>query len=442
MPDEEIDKLIQDAAGQHHPPYDDKAWGRMELLLNKHLPQKKDRRKYILFTLFFLLIGVAGFFAVESLLNKKTTIAANSKENESTNTVNPNSANTAKNNTADVISNTTTISLSIQKTNKAADNNAAEDKEQITDNRVNIYKQKSHFTVKVKTPAYFALNENNPAIQKISSIKNTHDENITSTTAIVTLTDVANSQSKEAKAIKQDEPLAKTDSAKIKTETGKNITEKNKVTLSGKKQKESKNFANRLAFTLSAGADISYVAISNTGKLKPFYGTGLKYAVGKHFSISSGLYVSKKIYTATPAQYKFSGYANPALVKIDADCNIYEIPLTVYYNFKQVKNHNWFTGMGLSSYLMKKETYDYQYKTPTGQFWNYTHTYNNENKHYFSVLTLSGGYQYKLSNRVNLTAEPYLKLPLSGVGEGKIKLNSTGILVSAAIKPFVKQKKI
>ena len=47
MPDEEIDNLIRDAANQHHPPYDDKAWGKMEELLDKHLPQKKDRKKYI-----------------------------------------------------------------------------------------------------------------------------------------------------------------------------------------------------------------------------------------------------------------------------------------------------------------------------------------------------------------------------------------------------------
>ena len=64
MPDEEIDKLIRDAASQHHPPYDDTSWGKMELMLDKHLPQKKDRKKPILFLLFFLLLGSAVFFAI------------------------------------------------------------------------------------------------------------------------------------------------------------------------------------------------------------------------------------------------------------------------------------------------------------------------------------------------------------------------------------------
>ena len=90
---------------------------------------------------------------------------------------------------------------------------------------------------------------------------------------------------------------------------------------------------------------------------------------------------------------------------------------------------------------MKKETYNYQYKTPSGQTYNYVTTINNENKHYFSVLSLSGGYQYKLNDRIAFVAEPYVKIPLAGIGEGKIKLNSAGLLVTAVVKPFAKSKK-
>lgn len=141
-----------------------------------------------------------------------------------------------------------------------------------------------------------------------------------------------------------------------------------------------------------------------------------------------------------PNQYKITGYVSPNLTQIDASCKIYEIPLSLYYNFAPSKKHSWLAGAGLSSFLMKSETYDYQYKTPAGQSYTYVKTINNQNKHYFSVLTLSGGYQHKLNNRVALTAEPYVKLPLGGVGLGKVKLNSTGILVTASIKPFAKKK--
>src|SRR5258705_8675942 len=58
MQSEEFDKKVKEAADHHHPSYDEKAWEKMERLLNKHLPQKKDdRRRYILFLLLFLLTG-------------------------------------------------------------------------------------------------------------------------------------------------------------------------------------------------------------------------------------------------------------------------------------------------------------------------------------------------------------------------------------------------
>ena len=36
--------------------------------------------------------------------------------------------------------------------------------------------------------------------------------------------------------------------------------------------------------------------------------------------------------------------------------------------------------------------------------------------------------------------EPYVKLPLTGIGYGKVKLNSGGILFSIGIKPFAAKK--
>jgi hypothetical protein len=86
---------------------------------------------------------------------------------------------------------------------------------------------------------------------------------------------------------------------------------------------------------------------------------------------------------------------------------------------------------------MKSESYDYYYKyTLTGPTINSKWTTKNENKHFFSVLTLSGGYQHHLSKNISLTIEPYIKLPLSGVGYGKVKLNSGGMLFSIGAKPF------
>ncbi|HQW93603.1 MAG TPA: hypothetical protein PKY28_10910, partial [Ferruginibacter sp.] len=72
--------------------------------------------------------------------------------------------------------------------------------------------------------------------------------------------------------------------------------------------------------------------------------------------------------------------------------------------------------------------------------YNYERTIKDENRHYFSVLTLSGGYQHKFNGWLSLQAEPFVKLPLGGVGFGKVKLNSSGLLLTVTVKPFTKKK--
>jgi hypothetical protein len=54
------------------------------------------------------------------------------------------------------------------------------------------------------------------------------------------------------------------------------------------------------------------------------------------------------------------------------------------------------------------------------------------------VVNLSGGYQYHFSKRFSLLAEPYLKMPVSGIGFGKVKLNSAGVLITASLRPFAR----
>jgi hypothetical protein len=453
MQDEELDKLINDAASQHHPPYNDTSWGKMEQLLDKHLPQKKDRRKFIFWIFLFLLAGGGATLGIlQPGKNTTTTAIAKNIDNKKTviaNTSDPGAAAPVGNNAAV----TTTAASNLLAKQKTGINNTtasqkiiAVTKPVIADKEVQppayneriTYRQKSRSSVKVKKSSISFDDKVDAAIQKTKPEKNNDgDNNNTASDDAEKQNDIAQSPVNKLADYKKDEVVAKTDS--ITAEKEKISTEKKPTTQQNKKM--DKSFASNFAIALSAGTDVSYVSINNTGKLKSFYGAGARYNAGKHFTVSSGLFISRKIYSATPDQYKFpNGASRPNLVQINADCKIYEIPLNVYYNFKPVKNHNWFSGMGISSFIMKKESYDYLYKTTAGQTWNYVKEISNENEHYFSVLTLSGGYQYKISNRFSFIAEPYIKLPLKGVGYGKIKLNSAGILFTAAVKPFAKKK--
>ena len=73
---EEFDKKIRDAAEHHHPAYDEKAWDKMKILLDKHLPVKRDdRRRFILFLLLLLILGSGAYLIIHSYAQPKTTLA-------------------------------------------------------------------------------------------------------------------------------------------------------------------------------------------------------------------------------------------------------------------------------------------------------------------------------------------------------------------------------
>ncbi|MGZ8559645.1 MAG: hypothetical protein ACXWWC_14985, partial [Chitinophagaceae bacterium] len=206
-------------------------------------------------------------------------------------------------------------------------------------------------------------------------------------------------------------------------------------------EKKKLSSLNKLSLNFSLGPDISSVGTGKPGKLTMQYGVGISYAVSKKFTIRTGFFAGSKLYTADSADYdppaNFWNYY-PNLQKIDANCFIYEIPLSLVYNFNAQKKHNWFISGGLSSYLMKKEAYTYSYKNAWGQPQSYKKTYHNENTHLFSVINISGGYQHRFTNSFSIMAEPYIKIPASGIGFGNVKLNSSGILFTAGFKPFSK----
>jgi hypothetical protein len=235
------------------------------------------------------------------------------------------------------------------------------------------------------------------------------------------------------KSLPQKELVAQNNIAKNEKPATKNISKKTNKTTYG--------FANNFGVSISAGPDISGVHDNKIGKLTLAYGAGISYAISKKLNLRTGFYLSKKIYSVDPKDYEIPAGSlgnYEYLQNVDANCKVYEIPLKLDYSFGETKNHNWFVSGGLSSYLMKKENYQYYFKTPTGQVYDKDWGISNKNKHFFSVLSISGGYQYSLNKQFSIVAEPYVNLPLTGIGAGKVKLNSGGILFTIKAKPFLK----
>jgi len=449
MWDDEINKKIKDAADQYHPAYDENAWDKMKLLLDQHLPvENKRKRKYFLIPLIALLLG-GSFFIIYYM--QTNSAPKNSQKTETKNTVTATQLPREKSLAADEdVSSSHVTTKSANTINRTTQLNQGDINQQLKDAASKTGEDKPDRAF-VNTTKRTSLNKHGKTNTTISSgaigeetdVKNNIIENSKTNqqqniakenTVSETPTTIVNNPD-----IKEEIAIAKKDSANTK-EVAK-IKDTKEPVAKKKLTKTNKGFRNNFAIDFSAGPDISSVGFNKTGRIAINYGAGLSYTLSDRFTLRTGFYVADKIYSADKYDYHvpLGGSSNfDYLYKINANCKVYEIPLAVSYNFGKAGNHQWFASAGLSSYLMKKESYDYLYKS-SGNTWSKSWSISNKNQHYFSVLDLSAGYNYLFSKRASLLAEPYLKMPLSGVGAGKVKLNSAGILFTYTLKPFYKK---
>ena len=441
MQSDNFDKKLKDSLSQRPPGNDKPEWEKMETLLDKHMPVEKNDRRRIFFLLFsVLLLGGGALLIWQNNSGNKNEISSIDPQKQ--NTVATENNNQPKPNTDKNIS-----------TPIAPGNNQTK-----TDAFVEIPATNSHDPLPGKEIQNDASGQkvspnkkvNNTIAKKPDVSKQTIDELVKSTEPERSLiekltktdTEPTLTEKKDLLKVPEVEKTITENKIEAPNEETKETKPVEGVKTDSKAQKNKSSFANNFFVTVSAGPDISGVG-GNAGELRLGVGAGIGYQISKKFSVRTGFYAARKVYTADPEDYhppyNFWAYY-PNLKNIDANCKVYEIPVTVDYKISSNKKESWFVSAGLSSLLMKEETYDYYYKpnsSPT--YLTYTKTVYDQNKHYFSVLSLSGGYTRVLNKNISLQAEPYVKIAMDGVGYGKVNLNSGGVLFSAIIKPFAKK---
>jgi hypothetical protein len=170
------------------------------------------------------------------------------------------------------------------------------------------------------------------------------------------------------------------------------------------------------------------------------YGALLGYTLNNRWAIEGGVLLAKKNYYTNGAYFNTADLympANSKVMEVSGDCSMLEIPLNIKYNFRTKKNSSWFASTGISSYLMKKENYSYlYYYTVSGtQAWR-NKSYKNSSRNIFSIAQLSAGYSLRTGKSTSFRIEPYAKLPLSGVGFGRLNLLSTGLNIGIVKELF------
>ncbi|MCX2573390.1 hypothetical protein [Pedobacter sandarakinus] len=194
----------------------------------------------------------------------------------------------------------------------------------------------------------------------------------------------------------------------------------------------------RLVMSILAAPDLTTVQKSGKNSLSGGFGLTATVVLNQKLSISTGVLYAKKVYDSDFSLYRpNTNYVfknKPS--NIHANCDVIDIPLNLNFKVWQRKQNAIMLSGGLSSYLMLEEDYNYTYdNNATGpQYYDV----KNRNQHYLGVANVGLEFQHKINNDFSISATPFMKIPLTGIGYGNAKLSSTGVAISLNMNLFKK----
>lgn len=453
---EDFDQQINDAAEKHHPAYREEAWGKMQALLDKHLPREdKRKRRALLLLPLLLLLTAGGFFVVKHLARTDDKVLSGEQGMGSYDKVESERAKPLSEGTG--IGERGTGTAGQQPVTSNLKPETSNNPQSANSPIRNLQSANPQFA-----NTSFAKTIEKPLAVKKSSRKKSGqttqplmEEENNGTTEV--LSEKAKPLSGEQGSGNGDQGsgTAQQQGTEASRDQGSGNGDQQPVTSNlqlatsnhppSANQKpvtrKSSSFSRSFAVTLNGGADMTAVRFSEPGQKRIITGIGLQYQFLKNFSLRTGVLQTHKAYGAKPKDYKGYVYTPSGywLSGVSGDCKVYEIPVSIAFTFNPNKRLNIFAAVGATSMIMKKEDYVYTYKSYNAPAYNYRYGVKNRNEHLFATIDLSAGIQQNLNNRVFFRAEPYVSLPLHGVGLGNIKLKSAGVMLSAGIKPFAKK---
>jgi hypothetical protein len=195
--------------------------------------------------------------------------------------------------------------------------------------------------------------------------------------------------------------------------------------------------AYRLQLGVVAAPELSAVRPSQLAAPGRNVGLQLDYRLGRRWHLNAAYLQTVKRYVARGTDYTPpTGYAQPRptwrLDEVGADCRIVDVPLNLRYDLWQRPRYQVFASAGLSSLFMQREDYTYNYEQVSGRPPRPAEavTVRSGAGHVGQILNLSAGVEHAVGRRWSLLAEPFVKLPLGGIGLGDVRLSSAGVFFS------------
>lgn len=183
-----------------------------------------------------------------------------------------------------------------------------------------------------------------------------------------------------------------------------------------------------VSLSFSIGPEFNSSASLIGGKGGFSTGIGVSIGVAKRLKLQTGVKYSTKDYGTDGYSYAFKNENIKSMVsRVEASCEVLEIPLQASFTLMEDHYRSIDLNAGMSSYFMLKEDYTFKYTKESG-YKDRFQEFRNQNQHYFGVIDLSATYYIKLKKeKFRLGVEPYVKIPVTGVGEGNVNLKSSGV---------------
>lgn len=188
-------------------------------------------------------------------------------------------------------------------------------------------------------------------------------------------------------------------------------------------------------FNANVGVETAQSPLGGRSDVDYSVGLRLGYIASSKLSFNVGANYIREAYQAQGEDYippvgfwSASEGVPPEIVQ--AVCDMLDLSIGASYHFTDVQSNGLVARVNLLSNFMLREEYDYQFDESSDDF---TGVFSGENHNFASQIELSTVYKLRTGGGYFIDAGPYLKLPLSGVGHGNVRLTSVGIRIGVSL---------
>ena len=202
------------------------------------------------------------------------------------------------------------------------------------------------------------------------------------------------------------------------------------------KEKTVSKTSKNKGFYFGIVAGPSFSEVHGQGFKKTGFSGGIVsgYQFNKRLSFESGVMFSQKYYYSSGKYFNMEKMpASMNVISLEGESSLIEVPVKLRYYLSQGKRTNIYSAAGFSSYVLTNEKNDYLLLV-NGVQQKMTSNYKNSYGYISATVDLSIGLEREINRKFQIRVEPYLKIPVRGIGIGSMQVMSTGLQIGLTRK--------